>query len=169
MRQFQPMGSATDTLGTGSICTPQRLDPLLPVRTRSTLLLLATLVVACRTTRTSTPPNMSSAVIVRAMPDEAWQVVDGERVLGFVVHYATSGDADKAYFSVRNEHQQELGIVDAQGRAWRYRVHQREPDWLGSGAIASGARSILSGSDSTRLVPIALDRLSEPAAATSPR
>ncbi len=112
---------------------------------------------------------MSSAVIVRGMPDEAWQVVDGGRVLGFVVHYGTGDDADKAYFSVRNEHQQELGIVDAQGRAWRYRAHQREPDWLGSGTVVSGSRSILAGSDSTQLVPIALDRLGDPAAATSPR
>jgi hypothetical protein len=138
------------------------------VRTLSTLLILALFVVACRTTRTSTPPNMSSAVIVRGMPDEAWQVVDGGRVLGFVVHYDTSGETGKAYFSVRNEHQQELGIVDGQGRAWRYRVHQREPDWLGSGTVVSGARSILSGSDATLLVPIALDRLGESTPAASP-
>ncbi len=109
---------------------------------------------------------MSAGVVVHAMPQEAWQVKDGERVLGFVVRYETTGAGDKAYFSVRNEHQQELGIVDSDGRVWRYRAHQREPDWLGSGTVENGARSILSGSPGTQLVPIALDRLVE---ASSPR
>jgi hypothetical protein len=121
---------------------------------------VALLVVGCRTTSTSGPSNVSSAVIVRAMPQEAWQVKDGERVIGFVVRFETTGEGDKAYFSVRNEHQQELGIVDAETRVWRYRAHQREPDWLGSGTVESGARSILAGSAGTQLVPIALDRLS---------
>jgi len=119
--------------------------------------------VGCRTTSTSAPPNLSSAVVVRAMPQEAWQVKDGERVIGFVVRFETDSAGDKAYFSVRNEHQQELGIVDAQGRAWRYRAHQREPDWVGSGTIENGARSILTGTSVMQLVPIALDRLVESA------
>lgn len=109
---------------------------------------------------------MSAAVVVHAMPQEAWQVVDGGRVLGFVVRYETTGADNKAYFSVRNEHQQELGVVDADGRAWRYRAHQRESEWLGSGTVENGARSILAGSAGTQLVPVALDRLAE---AASPR
>jgi hypothetical protein len=131
--------------------------------------LLATLAVACRTTTTSSPPNLSSAVIVRSMPHEAWQVVDGDRVVGWVVHYETSVAGDRAYFSVRNEHQQELGVVDRDGRAWRYRAHQRESEWLGTGTIAGGARGILGASEKAQLVPIALERLGEPAAAAAPR
>jgi hypothetical protein len=133
------------------------------------LLVVAFSGVACRTTTTSSPPNLSSAVVVRNLPQEAWQIVDGGRIAGFVVRFGTSDPRDKAYFSVRNEHQQELGIVDVEGRAWRYRAHQREPDWLGSGTIAAGARSILGATEDAKLVPIALDRLAEASAAASPR
>jgi hypothetical protein len=131
--------------------------------------LLATLVVACRTTTTSSPPNLSTAVVVRVMPHEAWQVVDGDQVVGWVVRYETAVAGDRAYFSVRNEHQQELGVVDLDGRAWRYRAHQREPEWLGTGTIAGGARGILSTSEKAQLVPVALERLGEAAAASAPR
>jgi hypothetical protein len=136
------------------------LPPVQALRRSIGVFFVALSVVGCRTTSTSGPSNLSSAVIVRAMPQEAWQVKDGERVIGFVVRFETTGESDRAYFSVRNEHQQELGIVDAETRVWRYRAHQREPDWLGSGTVESGARSILGGSAGTQLVPIALDRLS---------
>ncbi len=107
--------------------------------------------------------------MVRAMPQDAWQVVDGEAIVGWVVRYETAIAGDRAYFSVRNVHQQELGVVDLDGRAWRYRAHQRESEWLGTGTIAGGARGILSVSEKARLVPVALERLGEAAAASAPR
>jgi hypothetical protein len=124
---------------------------------------------SCRTTSTSTTPNVSSAVIVRGKPHGAWQVVDADRLVGWVVRYETPDTGERAYYSVRNEHQQELGVVDVDGRAWRYRAHQREPDWLGTGTIAGGARAILGASAGARLEPIALERLGEPATASAPR
>jgi hypothetical protein len=127
------------------------------------------LAAACRTTTTSSPTNLDSAVIVRAMPHDAWQVLDGERLVGWVVRYETAVAGDRAYFSVRNVHQQELGVVDLDGRAWRYRAHQREPEWLGTGTIAGGARGILGASEKAELVQVELDRLGETAAASAPR
>lgn len=106
---------------------------------------------------------------MRALPQEAWQVVEGERTVGWVVRYETAVASDRAYFSVRNVHQQELGVVDLDGRAWRYRAHQREPEWLGTGTVAGGVRGILSASDRAQLVTVALDRLGEPAVASAPR
>jgi hypothetical protein len=138
-------------------------------RHRTLLLLCATLAVACRTTTTSSPPNLSSAVVVRSLPHEAWQVVEGDRTVGWVVRYAGENVETRAFFSVRNEHQQVLGVVDLDGRAWRYRAHQREPDWLGTGTIAGGARAILGASQQAQLVPIGLERLVEPAPAAMPR
>jgi hypothetical protein len=127
------------------------------------------LAAACRSTTTSSPPNLSSAVMVRAMPHDAWQLVDGEKVVGWIVRYETAVSGDRAYFSVRNVHQQELGVVDVDGRAWRYRAHQRDPEWIGTGTIAAGARDILGASETTLLVPVGLDRLGEAAAASAPR
>lgn len=129
------------------------------VRTRAVSICLALVAAACRTTTTSSPPNLASAVIVHALPQAAWQVVDDEHVAGWVVRFETAAAGDKAYFSVRNEHQQELGVIDVDGRAWRYRAHQRDPDWLGSGTVVSGARNILGASDRAQLVPVDLDSL----------
>ena len=127
------------------------------------------LAAACRSTTTSSPPNLSSAVMVRAMPHDAWQVVEGEKVVGWIVRYETAVAGDRAYFSVRNVHQQELGVVDLDGRAWRYRAHQRDPEWIGTGTIAGGARGILSASEQAQLVPVGLERLGEAATASAPR
>ena len=44
---------------------------------------------------------------------------------------------------MRNPWQQELGTIDAQGRAWRFVPHEREARWVGTGTLAEGARAIL--------------------------
>lgn len=126
------------------------------------IITLAFLASGCRTTTTDVPANLGSAVIVRAVPESAWRLVDEGRLAGFVVRFETPGSAQGAYFSVRNEHQQELGIVDVEGRAWRYRAHARESDWLGTGTVVSGARAILGASEFARLVAVSLDELSGP-------
>lgn len=126
------------------------------------LLILATLAFVgfgCRTTSTNVPPNLGTAVVVRATPNAAWRVDDQGRLCGYVVRFETPGSTQNTYYSVRNEHHQELGIVDVEGRAWRYRAHVREPEWLGTGTVRSGARAILGASESARLDETPLDAL----------
>lgn len=123
---------------------------------------------ACRTTTRSLPPNSDSAIVMRTSPVRAWELLDAGKRLGSVVRYE-SPDRAQAYFSVRNEHGQELGIVDVEGRAWRYRAHQREPDWLLTGTVVQGARAILESSPRAELLDIALESLLTPADPRTPR
>jgi hypothetical protein len=104
---------------------------------------------------------MDAAVVTRAEAVFVWELREAERVLGFVVRFETGEAISKTYYSVRNEHHQELGLVDADGRAWRYRAHQRDPEWLGTGTVVNGARLILDGSASAHMVATDLARLSE--------
>jgi hypothetical protein len=116
---------------------------------------------ACRTTTQSLPPNSDSAIVMRTTPVRAWELLDAGKRLGSVVRYETPDHA-QAYFSVRNEHGQELGVVDIEGRAWRYRAHQREPDWLLTGTVVQGARAILEASPRAELLDVSLEALLNP-------
>jgi hypothetical protein len=107
--------------------------------------------------------------VTRAEAVFAWEVREADRVLGYVVRFETGEAKSKTYYSVRNEHRQELGLVDADGRAWRYRAHQREPEWLGTGTIVKGVRLILDASASAQLVATDLARLSEKPAKSNAR
>ena len=122
-------------------------------------LLLFVLIAACRTTVSSAPPNISAAVATLARPARVWELRDGGTLVGCVVRLEVGGDPERAWFSVRNAHQQELGIIDVHGRIWRYRPHQREPDWLGSGTVLQGARSILDSGEGAELVEVGLEVL----------
>lgn len=128
--------------------------------TRALVLALA-LVAACRTTTTSSPPNLEVAVVMRAEAVFAWEVREGGALVGHVVRFATSETRPKTWYSIRNAHQQELGLVDADGRAWRYRPHQREPEWLGTGTVAKGARLVLGAGEGAEMIAIDAARLSE--------
>lgn len=114
----------------------------------ATTLLLAT---GCVSAVEHGPVGGSTAFVTRGSTHAAWRVVDGEQVAGSVLRYEED-DGPRVWFSVRNAWSQELGIVDADGRAWRYRAHEREPDWLGTGTVVDGARRILSTSASAQLV-----------------
>jgi len=116
---------------------------------------------ACRTTTQNLPRNGGSAIVMRTAPVRAWELLDAGKRLGSVVRYETPDQA-QAYFSVRNEHGQELGMVDIEGRAWRYRAHQREPDWLLTGTVVQGARAILEASPRAELLDIGLEILLSP-------
>jgi hypothetical protein len=76
-------------------------------------------------------------------PVRAWEMVREGQVLGVVVQFAELA-GERRFYSVRNAQQQELGLVDELGRAWRYRAHITEPEWLGTGTVLDGVRSILS-------------------------
>ncbi len=125
-----------------------------------TAILAAYLALSCQVTESAR--SASPTPFVRtAKPVQAWLVVDGETELGSVVLFSTPGEdgAVDAFFSIRNVWQQDLGIVDEMGRAWAFRAHAQESQWVGSGTVASGAARILGASSACRLVEIALEGL----------
>lgn len=104
--------------------------------------------------RQSIPPLPTVLV---STPRAAWRVVEAEVELGFVLRFEASEDG-RTFHSVRNQWNQELGLVDAEGRAWRYRPHASEPEWLGTGTVGQGAARIL-GAEGAGLEPMALHEL----------
>ncbi len=138
---------------------------------RATALLIPALLASCVTvleTRTSAPP----APAVASLPSEAWAVQDASGdELGLVVRFEEiAPDLEgppRTFLSVRNLHGQELGLVDDKGRAWRYRPHAAEPDWVGTAGSTEGVALILLGNPAPdsgtarriRLVPVELDDL----------
>jgi len=151
-RPFQPRRSASDT-------APVDLPRV------AIAVLLGVCACACRTTKTSTPPGLAEAVVLRSSATRAWDVVEGTERAGSIVRFEEPGTNGRAWFSVRNVHAQEIGIVDVEGRAWRYRPHQREPEWLGSGTVLAGASRILSAGPAAQLVEVSLEEIG----ARSPR
>lgn len=121
---------------------------------RTTLATTLLLCSACVSAVEHGPVGGSTAVVARGSARAAWRVVDGDQIAGSVLRYEEDGGS-RTWFSVRNAWSQELGIVDSDGRAWRYRAHEREPDWLGTGTIVDGARRILAASASAKLVACA--------------
>lgn len=79
--------------------------------------------------------------VVRATtPTQMWNLVGNGITFGSVVLFESSTDS---FFSVRNEWQQDVGMIDAMGRAWAFQPHQKEAQWVGSGSVVSGAARIL--------------------------
>lgn len=118
--------------------------------------LAALAIAACRTTVSSQPPGIAEAVVMRSLAARAWDVWDAASRLGTIVRYETPGSPERAWYSVRNPHQQELGLVDLEGRAWRYKPHLRDPEWLGTGTVLAGARRILDGGPASALVEVSI-------------
>ncbi|QDU65764.1 hypothetical protein [Engelhardtia mirabilis] len=95
--------------------------------------------------------------VLVSTPRAAWRVVDEDSDVGFVLRFEATGDG-RAFHSVRNVWNQELGLIDSEGRAWRYRPHSTEPDWLGTGPVNEGASRIL-GLAAAHLEPVSLDQV----------
>ncbi len=107
-------------------------------------LLLTTL--SCTTTAEEAPVGLDQAV-VRATPATAtWVAQSGKRKVGSVVRYQEAAGPRRHLFGVRNIHDQDLGLIDASGRAWRLRPHG-EPELLGTGTVLEGACRILGVED----------------------
>lgn len=124
--------------------------------TLTTLCLVA--LAACRTTTHTTNAIPSEAVVATGHVAGIWQVVDDGRTVGFLVRFEDEAAPERSFFSVRNERHQELGMIDRLGRAFRYRPHERDPEWLGTGTVLDGARRILGAGT-------ALEELDRPAGA----
>lgn len=114
---------------------------------------------ACRTTTSNSPPRLAEAVVLQSRAVRAWDLVDGASLPGWIVRFEEPNTAARGWFSVRNAYGQEIGIVDSEGRAWRYRPHQREPEWLGSGTVLAGASRILAASPAAQLVEVSVEEL----------
>lgn len=98
-------------------------------------------------------------------PKAAWELVLGGRVVGVVVEF-DDADGARRFFSVRNPAHQELGMVDAHGRWWRYHPHEEEAEWLGTGTVSEGAREILGLERAPEVYEVELQTLSAEAHST---
>ena len=102
---------------------------------------------ACMTSTTSLEPvGLDRAVLTPVPAVRAWVVIAQGEVVGSVVRSAERGRDGRFLYVVRNIWDQDLGVVDELGRAWR-RVPHQEDEWSGTGTVAQGVRSILSASD----------------------
>lgn len=114
---------------------------------------LALALQACSVTTTVQPLSPESAVITPVPAAGQWVVLERGIERGSVVRYAGPGDSGRLLYAVRNRWSQDIGLIDAMGRAWR-RVPHGEDRWLGTGTVLDGARRILDLDDSARLVPV---------------
>lgn len=97
----------------------------------------------CRTRRSHAPANMEGGRPQSLRAARAFEVRAEGELAGYLVLYESEGAARDFYYAVQNELRQELGMIDALGRAWRFRAFQREPDWIGTGTVAQGAAAVL--------------------------
>ncbi|MFT5288628.1 MAG: uncharacterized membrane protein YraQ (UPF0718 family) [Planctomycetota bacterium] len=126
-----------------------------------TLVLLCGLLVAAGTSSciTSTEHEVSSnsgaRSIRRAEPTTAWEVVlDGE-TFGRVIRFDVEGWPGETRFVVQNPYGQDMGMVDALGRAFRYVPH-RPALWVASGTVPEGTAAILKLTGNLELQEVAL-------------
>lgn len=129
---------------------------------RSPILVLLLAASACTIVETERPAG-PDPVVRTARPERAWRAEHAGEPIGTVVLFRGGGESGGAFFSVRNEWQQDVGLVDELGRAWAFRPHGAEAEWLGTGTVADGAARIL-GVDACELVETSL-----PATGDAPR
>lgn len=99
---------------------------------------------ACRTTVSSGPALSASVGELRlASPTQGWEVFHDSEIVGLVVYFRADGPAEDSVYMVRNVWHQDLGLIDAFGRAYRFVVHHEEPAWVGSGSVRQGVERIL--------------------------
>ena len=111
---------------------------------------------SCRTTTQESSTNSGARTVVRAAPTQAWDVVlDGEH-FGRVVRFDVDGRPSETRFIVQNPYGQDLGLVDAVGRAYRYRPHA-EAVWVGTGTVVEGIANVLDLTGRPTLKEVAFD------------
>lgn len=115
----------------------------------------------CRVARDPSPARIDQARPIPLVAQRRWRIEDGGRLLGFVLEFESAPERDRPTgrcFSVRNELEQELGLIDGLGRAWRFQLHEREPQWVATGTILEGALAILRAPASACLVEASAPR-----------
>ena len=123
-------------------------------------LLAAMLLVGCITSEREAPAPATVPEVVFSQPTEVWRVTQGIEPVGWLVRYTPSTDPADAFLSVRNPWQQEIGLIDAESRWWRFVPHEREPRLIGAGDTAEGVAAILELETKPQLVPAPLSELS---------
>ncbi len=114
---------------------------------RAGLFALIALATACRVTTTERILEPEPVAIARGAAARTWDVVAAGAPIGRVVLFEAEERPGEPVFVVQDGLGHDLGMVDALGRAWRYRPHQREAEWLGTGTVVQGAGWILSAED----------------------
>lgn len=137
---------------------------------RLALAACAVLPLGCRmvTVETDHMPDGPEVVITPAAAVRGWKLVENGREVGSLVRFEESRGPERYLFSVRNPHGQDLGVIDEQGRAWRFRPFA-EAEWITTGTVADGARAILDLGSSARLVEVPLSELRDAAEASASR
>lgn len=143
------------------------MSPRPPTLARLTPVLLLAPLLACRSSTARLPADLEAASPRRAAPVAAWEAVCGGRAIAVVVRFALVENAAETWFSVRNPHGQELGLVDRNGRAFRFRPGA-EAELLGSGTVAEGVARIVEPTGPLELVEVPLATLTREASATAP-
>ncbi len=113
------------------------------------LVLLPLLTAGCVQTTTRPSSAELPQMILTAQPARAWQVIEAGIPIGRVVYYASNQDPADSLFSVQNTYSQEIGLIDSLGKAWRYRPHQAEAEWVTTGTLLEGASAILESRQSS--------------------
>lgn len=83
-----------------------------------------------------------------------YRVEVGAETAGFLVEADFSGSIEQRRFLVQNAFGQQIGFVDAQGRAFRYRVSDGESEHVGTGTMEENLKAILRLSRLPRLQPL---------------
>lgn len=124
-----------------------------------TCLLIAALAGGCATARFESPAGTGVAEVRRTESSRCWLVRTGGESVGYLVLFADPSrpdDPGRRYFSVRNRDQQELGTMDAHGRVFRFRPHEREAEWLGTATLPQGVARVLELGGDVDLIEVPL-------------
>lgn len=127
----------------------------------ATPLAAALLLAGCITSESEGPAPATVPEVVVSQPTQLWRVVQGTEAVGWLVRYTPTNDPTDAFLSVRNPWHQELGLIDAESRWWRFLPHQRDPQLIGAGATAEGVAAILELETTPNLTPAPLSELGD--------
>lgn len=112
---------------------------------------------SCETIETTGPASSPAAVVRASQPSGAWVLRTGGRTVGALVRFEEAGSG-RFLYSVQDGWGFDRGIVDAEGRAWRYVPHA-EPEWTSTGTVLAGAGAILELASEPTMQPVELDAL----------
>ncbi len=107
---------------------------------------------SCRTTSMREVSSASAPSVRTGKRARTWEVRSEGAVLGLVVLFEDGLREQDSVYVVRNPWNQDLGLIDGLGRAFRYVPHREEPSWVGSGTIAVGAQHIFGTNGACELI-----------------
>ncbi len=128
----------------------------------------AAALVGCWITETIQPNHGDRGEIRRATAVRIWHVLVDGAIEGEVVLFHADDQPADAHYVVRNVWQQDMGLVDSVGRAYRFAPHAEESIWVGTGTVAQGVSRILQLGVDCTLVEVGIDFLPVPASSPVP-